>query len=204
MVAFVFFRSPSGLINFHSNMLVSAFARISLTPPTTVLDSSRCSPQNDMVSLNRLKRPLEEDESNVPNKKINSKAEVNKNDKTQPSSPLLKSIVSPKKRFLEKCKISLEDSSSPPFYGYDKLQSGPSLDNRKKNGALADVTGDMQSKLLQEQTDLEFAKKLQEELNRPVHNTRGSLRRETSSSFRIHKRQTTLDELLNTSYRINY
>ncbi|KAJ8961223.1 hypothetical protein NQ318_008906 [Aromia moschata] len=46
--------------------------------------------------------------------------------------------------------------------------------------------------------DLEFAKKLQDELNRNVHYTRSS-RRSTASS----KRQATLDEMIKTPYRVN-
>lgn len=66
-----------------------------------------------------------------------------------------------------------------------------------KSSIIDTVEDEKSKKLLQEMADLEFAKKLQDELNRSAHYTRSS-RRTISSS----KRQTTLDEIIKTPYRV--
>ncbi|KAJ8972812.1 hypothetical protein NQ317_009508, partial [Molorchus minor] len=71
----------------------------------------------------------------------------------------------------------------------------------KKNGIVKGIIEEEEKtkRSLQEMADLEFAKRLQDEFNREMHYTRSS-RRSTAGA----KRQTTLDKIIKTSYKVNY
>lgn len=180
-------------------MLESAFARISLALPTKLLSEDINSPQcneSNSSSSNKLKRALEDNESPVPTKKLNSRVEIDENRK----SPVLKSSLVSKRRLFDSSMTS-SNSSSPLFYGFENsLYKHNTHEEDTVDGIEVEDNEDIEKKLVQEKADLEYAKRLQEELNRTVHNTRGSERRQ--SNFRLHKRQTTLDELMNNSYRV--
>lgn len=195
------FRSPTGLINFHSNFLESAFARIALSKSTDV-HKSNTSPSSDNTTVvtSKLKRTHTNDEIDSP------KTKIKKNDSVEvieDESPILNNFskTSRKKRqiFGKSNNIVTESSSSPPFLGFEKISDSKDSNSNitnNKNSIIEIMEDEKSKKLLQEMADLEFAKKLQDELNRSAHYTRSS-RRSIGS-----KRQATLDEIMKTPYRV--
>nr|XP_023021614.1 E3 ubiquitin-protein ligase RNF168-like [Leptinotarsa decemlineata] len=111
----------------------------------------------------------------------------------------IKIIIAKRHLFGRKTVNNVKNEDSPPFYGFERDCEVKKLEvtnNIRKNGTVHEMEDSATRKLLQEKADLEFAKKLQEELNRGVHNTRSS--RNVGRS----KRQTTLDEMIKSPYRV--
>lgn len=204
------------MINFHSSF-ESAFARVSLTALPTLVSST-----NDQISTTNgtkqplafcinLKRKLPSTETEVSSKKPTSKLAT---------SPTLnnfeKSKITKRKRFPEKRNSIININGgreSPPFYGFDnsckkntEKTNERILDTQKtcfkhdvrKNGNLWTEDESYKQRLLQEQADLELAKKLQEQFDNYAHYTRSS-RKVRRGNIR---RQTTLEEILTGPYRV--
>lgn len=89
-------------------------------------------------------------------------------------------------------KKKIQDKNS---YKLGRVQNS---DNIRKNGNLWRENESRKQKLLQEQADLELAKKLQEEYDRYAHYTRSSRKVGRGS---IH-RQTTLDQIFTGTYKV--
>ncbi|KAJ8915628.1 hypothetical protein NQ315_003412 [Exocentrus adspersus] len=207
--------SPTGLINFYSNFLESAFARISFSKsvdadkriefPISISDTNTAyttSTINGGVTVTtNLKRMHSQDDLSTLKRKV--KTESSNEEVEEEESPVINNFsnaVKKKRLFGKLNHIATENNMSPPFLGFENnfdSDTTSKATNNNTNG-VSDIVDDEHSKrLLQEMADLEFAKKLQEELNRDAHNTRSS-RRNTRNS----KRQTTLDEIMKTPYRV--
>ncbi|CAH0557976.1 unnamed protein product [Brassicogethes aeneus] len=161
---------PSGDINFQSNILESAFARISIDvlPPQNYKSTE--------PTQNKNKAIIEE----TPGKR-----KAANNAKTSPSKRK-KSDASPAK---PKRQI-FQENTSPKFFGFDNSAIKNSLRNRNLDSA----------KKIQEKADFEFARKLQQELNRTSqYSTRSQI---SSTRTRRSKRQITLDEIVSNAYKV--
>lgn len=219
------FRSPSGKINFTSSCLESAFARVSLFLPVKITytkDVPVVKHTTEPASFN-LKRKNSEVEDTSPKKIIRSETSptLNNYEKTKSflenhntllyeyrtSPPFLgfdNSVVNMnKERVCDKETISsnhFKPTTAEKGNEKDKLQMNmekqTSANNVRKNGTL--TKDELFRKRLQEQKDLELAKKLQAEFDSYMHNTRSS-RKVGKNNIR---RQTTLDEILTGPYRI--
>ncbi|XP_074030853.1 uncharacterized protein isoform X2 [Leptinotarsa decemlineata] len=194
--------SPSGLKNFCSNDLESAFVRLSLSLPVSPLPTPT-SPEdrNNGERTGGLKRLRSEDDI-VTSEEKKTKCDESGIENEKKKSPIINyNICSIAKRHLfgRKTVNNVKNEDSPPFYGFERDCEVKKLEvtnNIRKNGTVHEMEDSATRKLLQEKADLEFAKKLQEELNRGVHNTRSS--RNVGRS----KRQTTLDEMIKSPYRV--
>ncbi|KAG5883149.1 hypothetical protein JTB14_033400 [Gonioctena quinquepunctata] len=196
--------SPSGSINFSPNV-DSAFVRISLILPQTTLITQPSSPEgtfnsNDVSSFKRIR--AEDSIVNTNEKKPKLEGpELDREEKSQVISYNI-STIAKRQLFGNKVfnNIQKEDSPIPVFYGFDNCTGKNTsivTNNIRQNGTVCEKEDETMKMLLQEKADLEFAKKLQEELNRSVHNTRSS-RKSSGKS----KRQTTLDEMIKSPYRV--
>ncbi|XP_018580012.1 E3 ubiquitin-protein ligase RNF169-like [Anoplophora glabripennis] len=193
--------SPTGLINFHSNFLESAFARIAF-PKSTGGRKSNTSPASDNSTIvsSKLKRTHSKDEINSPKRKIKRKDSVEEIEEESPTLISFSKTSRKKRQIFGKSNNTVKDSSSsPPFLGFEKISDSKDSNSNitnNKNSIIEIMEEEKSKKLLQEMADLEFAKKLQDELNRTAHYTRSSRRRIGS------KRQATLDEIIKTPYRV--
>ncbi|XP_056642507.1 E3 ubiquitin-protein ligase RNF169-like [Diorhabda sublineata] len=179
--------SPSGTINFNSNILESAFARFSLD-----LKESSDTPASIELTLTPLtsKRPSLKRSLYMVNTDC---ASTEKKFKPNSSvSPTLDCDISPvfRKKLFGETKKSVT-SVENPFYGFGKGDEKESKVDVRKNGySFSDKL-----KEEQEKADLEFAKRLQKEFDKGRY-TR------SSRSMHISKRQSTLDKMIKSTYRI--
>lgn len=159
------------MTNFHSNLLESAFARITIEPSNMNQDS------NLRTSI---KRSCSSGDVNFTSKRRATSKDFEK------ESPILN------KSFKNKL-IKQIENTSPPFFGFENPENKPSkiksTHETKVNG-VCKTSEDLTKKLQQEQADLEFAKKLQEEFNRTAY------KRSTRRTAIVTSRQTTLDEMI--------
>ncbi|CAH2002477.1 unnamed protein product [Acanthoscelides obtectus] len=176
--------SPSGTVNFQSNLQQSAFIRIS---PTFCITAGEKSKQQNSSKSKR----LHSDEYLTPNKKMIPNDHYRK-------SPVLNNSRKSKKQLFGK--FYSDDSSSPPFYGFERVSDCTEKKKNDKtvlgdsklpkiNGTSNEIQPDLQNKLLQEKADLEYAMKLQEQFDKSIY-TRNTRRTVAS------KKQTTLDNMI--------
>ncbi|XP_028133635.1 E3 ubiquitin-protein ligase rnf168 [Diabrotica virgifera virgifera] len=199
--------SPSGAINFNSNSLESAFARFSVqlpNPPSSTETSSTPLPNKSPI----LKRTISHDDvdastSGKKPKLEESVSKVRNSTHTKTGTPKVQLNLFPSAR---KKLFNIQDSpnnvESPPFCGFEKEKNKKSnlqkrnLFPQKRNGMLTDEQSLAERlKREQEKSDLEYAKRLQEALDE------GRCMRSSRSSG-ISKRQSTLDEMIKSPYRI--
>lgn len=188
------------MVNFCSNILESAFAKFSIDIPTTLGGNT-----STLVSSPRsssFKRTLSPNQFATPDKKL--KTDTNALSTGKGASPTIGYYkMCPevrKKLFGTAVETAEKVAESPPFYGFDRTKkaNGNLVKNDRKNGRfvenLSKVT-ETNSKMDQERADLEFAKRLQEEINKG-HYTR------STRNLRITKKQKTLDEMIKSPYRV--
>lgn len=232
------------MINFRSNCLESAFARISLALPNTqfftTTDSNfqeKHERKEPLAFCINLKRKLSTDDLLVSHKTF-IRGPVSPTLNNQEKLKVTKITYNKKHRFPEKRNITMTLRESPPFYGFDNSSKKDTKDTLEKdiqnnvcndtndvknnreetkkndnniqqkkndkdiairrNGTLWIEDESYEQKLLQEQADLELAKKLQKEFDQYAHYTRSTRKVGRGS---IH-RQTTLDQILTGSYRV--
>ncbi|KAJ8961222.1 hypothetical protein NQ318_008905 [Aromia moschata] len=117
--------SPSGMINFHSNFLESAFARISFTIPTTSAskgDNSATQSVSDKISRSLKRTRSDSDVGSLEKRKTRRKAESEEHDdKESPTLNTYSKSSKGKKQPTRKSNntVQIENSISPPFYGFD-------------------------------------------------------------------------------------
>ncbi|CAG9858352.1 unnamed protein product [Phyllotreta striolata] len=171
--------SPCGLRNFSSSNVQSAFAKF---PKDTKIDEVLPSTRNSDPQSSKKHGLSFSHEDGTPSKKHkkNSKDESVKNCNVSP--------LARKKLFENTARVLRAES--PPFYGFDS-----SFTTRKNGGHANEGHRAKEFKKEQEKADLEYAKKLQEEINRG-HYTRST--RHLNNS----KRQMTLDGIIKSPYKV--
>lgn len=232
------------MINFRSNCLESAFARISLTLPKTQIFTTKDSNTQEknqhkepLAFCLNLKRKISTEDILAPHKKFIEGVDTSPILNNREKMKIMKITYNKLPRFPEKrnkTTTSRVMRESPPFYGFDnslkkvtkdtaannfqnndynetdkvandieKVKKYNKIHQKKndipirKNGTLW-VDESYEQKLMQEQADLELAKKLQKEFDQYAHYTRSTRKVGRGS---IH-RQTTLDQILTGSYRV--
>lgn len=186
------YRSPTGSIDFQSNTLESAFARIAIISPVTKTNKKEIPYTCTVVAPQNKK--IVPDSSPAKRKLVASL-------KTAPAKKRRESSGDARpKRQLGNNKVSKDsvENTSPEICGFDN--SAIKMKSKKNN--LTNAFEHDDSKQLQEKADYELALKLQEEFNRSVrqYSTR-SQRSQVHSSRRSHK-QITLDEIVSNAFKV--